>query len=140
MSDDQHEWVDLREASRRLGRSTETIRRQIRAGTFEHPAEREQRAPGDTRDRYKVRLPKAPDTPQATPHEALPPYPDLREALAVLERQFDAQRAADASQRAVDASVIRDQAEQLGALKAERDALQARVEALSRPWWRFWSD
>jgi hypothetical protein len=129
------EWVTLRVASQRLGRSPETIRRQIREGTFEYPAEREQRAPGDTRDRYKVRLPKAPDTPQATPHEALPPYPDLRDTVAALKEQISAQEQRHASERTTDASERHTWVER--AIRAEQraDDLQQQLTRQQRVWW-----
>jgi hypothetical protein len=138
---DETEWISVREASRRLGRSAETIRRQIREGTFEHPSEREPRAKGDTRDRFIIRLPKAPDDAPATRPDASLPYPDLREAVAALERQFDAQRQEHASERVTDASIIRAQAEEIGALKA--DLAQARADLAAergrrrfRWWWQ----
>jgi hypothetical protein len=145
MADEGTEWVTLRVASQRLGRSPETIRRQIKDGTFEYPAEREQRAPGDTRDRYKVRLPKAPDTPQATPHEALRPLVDAldqereeRRRLAaenadLRERAGRAEASAEASARHITAL-----AAQIADMAAQRDEWREKAERAWRRWWWPW--
>lgn len=130
------EWVGLRDASRRLGRSVETIRRQIQAGTFEYPAEREPRTKGDTRDRYIVRLPRTPDNASPTPQNAPPPYPDLREALAVLRAQMDAQDQRHASERVTDATELRVALERAARAEQRADDLAAQLTRQQRVWWR----
>jgi hypothetical protein len=88
---DRYEWVSVHEASRRLTRSTSTIRRMIESG--ELVGEREPLAKGSNRDRYRVRL-DAPVTPQGAP-AADPPSesPDASETP---------HEAPDATMRALD--------------------------------------
>jgi hypothetical protein len=136
MTDDGLEWVSVREASRRLGRSPETIRRQIRDGTLEHPFEREPRAKGSSSDRFIVKLPRRTDDASPTPQDALPLYPDLRETVAALERQILAQEARHASERATVASEIREWMER--AVRAEQHAedIDRQLTRQQRVWWR----
>lgn len=163
MPDSRHDWVTLRVASQRLGRSPETIRRQIRQGTFEYPHERLPLAAGSNRDRFVVGLPK--DTPDATqrnvtPQDATDPADVARIVLGAFQDGMAAQREHDATRRNEDATRIVEQAQTISRLTREIESLDATaaelarqvVEAESRaadlaaqldaerrrPWWRRW--
>jgi hypothetical protein len=148
---DRYEWVSVHEASRRLNRSTSTIRRMIESG--ELVGEREPLAKGSNRDRYRVRL-DATVAPGVTPHDAPPSEsPDApgtpQEAPAAITGLLAlvADERARSDQLNLD---LRVQAQVIGRLTAERDVARADLAAARaelvrlteaqerRRWWRFW--
>lgn len=109
MPDNRYDWVTVREASRRLKCSTETIRRQAKAGELEHPWEWAPRSRSDRRLAMWVGFPKTASDATSAPHEATA-APDavdpLRVAVDALRAQIAAQEARHASERLIDASRI----------------------------------
>lgn len=144
-------------ASRRLGRSPETIRRQIKDGTFEYPCEREAVARGSTKDRFMIRMPQASVTPNDASESTLAITERLLETtLAQAEQIADLRERAGRAEAALEAKVAAweqavidygEQAERAIRAEAERDALAAQLAASERAreaterrgrWWRFW--
>lgn len=135
MPDDRYDWVKLTEASRRLGRSPETIRRQIRLGTFEHPHDEVPLAPGSSKTRFIVGFPKGQaDAPRSTitPQDATERSGEATIALDAYERGRAAQRVDDAAQRHSDATRIVRQARRIGRLLREIRSLDATAVELAR--------
>lgn len=135
----EHEWVSVREAARRLGISPETVRRRIESG--ELVGERE--AIGGSRERFRVRL-DAPETPQEAPRDASAPSTDdaspaLTEALAGTMAALEILRDALAEERAERqrlAAEVRNLAERAASAEARSAMLEAELTRQRRPWFR----
>lgn len=159
MPDDRYTWLTVRDASRRLGRSPETIRRQAKDGTLEHPWEWAPRSRNDKRLAIFIGFPKVgatPHEPSATPHDAtvapdaLRLLSDAHQAeVAALKAQHASERHSDASRiarlegevNALDETAQLLAAELIEALRRveeEREAARLQASAERRPWWWRW--
>jgi hypothetical protein len=139
-----YEWVNVSEASKRLGVSVSTVRRMIEAGDL--VAEREPLAQGSSKDRFLVRFEAPLDSDDASPSEP-PDAPQApTEPPAAITALVDALAAERAERQRLSAEngELRERAGRLEgqviAVNAERDALRAEVERLQRRgWWaRLW--
>lgn len=117
-SDDGFEWVSVSEAGRRLNLSPSEIRRRIRVGIL--TGERQPRGPGDTRDRFVVKLPVISlltEHAQANAPSDASPRADSEIFTRLLSEFLDAK---------ADIGTLR---EERGRLQAERDNASARANA-----------
>lgn len=159
MPDNRYAWVTVREASQRLGRSPETIRRQAKDGTLEHPWEWAPRSRSDPRLQILVGFPRSETTPRepsATPHDAIAATDALRAVVDAHQAEVAALRAQHATERERDAtrraSLEREVAQldetamllaadaveasrRADALAAENAALAAQLARRRRWWW-----
>jgi hypothetical protein len=122
-------WLSLPEYARTTGTPESTVRAAIRAGKLE--AHREARAPGDTRDVWKVWLPEPPEQPQDEPQppatgtepSSTPAAPtDAPAAITALVDALAAER--DERQRLAEALLAATER----AARAEADAVYAARE------------
>jgi hypothetical protein len=151
-------WLSLPEYARTTGTPESTVRAMIRAGKLE--AHREARAPGDTRDVWKVWLPEPPEQPQDEPQppatgteppsapEATTDAPAAITALvdALAAERDERQRLAEALLAATERAARADEraiAADRRADAAERDRAEAQAEmerVQRRGWWaRLWN-
>lgn len=133
-SDESHAWVSTEEAARRLAVSESTIRRWITTGRV--MGEKEPRGPNDTRDRYRVWLPKAPPEradASSSDHDASVDNASTSDIELALIAELTNLRFQHAEERLVDAQRMQEMEREAGRLQARLDdAQQSANEAISR--------
>jgi hypothetical protein len=145
-------WVSLSEASRILKTPETTLRRMAVEGKI--VAEREPRAPGDTRTVWRIRVDDPPDDPppSATPEGDQPPSASestpatTERALAILDTVLRANvETMDRQAAQIDqySELLRQETERRVRAEARADhlaeeAARLRAEAARRRWWRWW--
>lgn len=140
-------WVTFAEATAILRTTEPTLRRWIRLGRVTAEAlPRDPQSPASARVTYRVLVPDDPSPAATTPDEGEPPPPatdpppDLAAAIAAATAPWVERVAALDERNERQVALVVEQAQRIGRLQAEAEALRQQLEAATarRPWYRLW--